>query len=136
MRVRNVSALLVLVACGGDGDVVPDAPVDEVPREVIQADKMLLVSELAEGTLHGGPNDRARIVLTASVANLDWNLHGHANNMTQTVHEELGVMTANYMFSPEATADWSLLVRNQDTSPMMLQVRVELYGEMTWSGWD
>lgn len=133
---RHVPILLVLVACGGDADVTADPSLGQTPREVVQGDRTLLVSELAEGTLHGGEGDRARIVLTAPVANLDWNLHGHESNMTQTVHEELRVMAADYMFAPKATADWSLLVRNQDASPMTLQVRIELYGEMSWSGWD
>jgi hypothetical protein len=128
--------VLSLVACGSGG-ASPDATVaDAAPREVFDDTKMLLANALAEGTFHGGAGDRARIVLMAPTAKLDWNLHGHAGGSTQTVHEELAVMAADYTFAPDATADWNLLLRNKDNAPMSVQVRIELYGAITWSGWD
>jgi hypothetical protein len=107
-----------------------------MPREVFEEPKPLLANALGEGTFHGGAGDRARIVLMAPSAKLDWNLHGHAGGSTQTVHEELAVMTADYIFMPDATADWNLLLRNKDSAPMTVQVRIELYGTITWTGWE
>lgn len=131
-------AALLLPACGpGHDDPVSDASLaDAMPRETIQEMKLLLAGELGEATLHGGAGDLARIRLTAPVAKLDWNLHGHAGGSTQTVLEELGIATADYTFAPEATADWSLLLRNKDSAPFTVEVHVELYGAMTWSGWE
>jgi hypothetical protein len=134
---RTTLALLVLLgACSDEGGdpVTPDA--DVAPRESVTEDKLLLVGEIAEATLTGGPGDRAVITLAAPNPALDWNIHGHANGSSQTVKEELRVMTATYSFSPTAQADWSLLLRNQDTAPMMIGVKIDLYGEMAWSGWQ
>lgn len=64
-----------------------------MPRERVTESKTLLASELGEGTLHGGPGDRARIRLLAPV-------------------------------------------RNKDSAPMTVEVTIDLYGAMTWSGWD
>jgi hypothetical protein len=77
-----------------------------------------------------------RIRLDAPVARLDWNLHGHAAGETQTIHDELGVSVADYIFAPEATADWSLLLRNTDSAPLTVEVQLDLYGLITWSGWE
>lgn len=129
------AVLLLLAACGDDAATPLDAAVT-APRETVTAQKALLVGELAEGTLTGGAQDRARITLTAPVAKLDWNIHGHAGGTSQTVEEELGVMTATYEFTPTAQADWSLLLRNRDTAPMTVGVKLELYGAIAWSGWQ
>lgn len=119
--------------------MTPDAPVTldaEAPRETVTEDKPLLVGEIVEATLTGGPGDRAVIQLTAPKPALDWNIHGHAGSGSQTVKEELGIMSATYTFSPTAQAPWSLLLRNKDTAPMMVNVKIELYGDMEWSGWQ
>lgn len=100
------------------------------------APKTLLVGELAESIFTGGAQDVSMITLTAPVAKLDWNIHGHAGGATQTVKEELGVMSASYSFIPSAQGDWFLLLRNKDTAPMTVDVKIELYGAMTWSGWQ
>jgi hypothetical protein len=130
--------VVVLSACeGGAGGVAMDAALaDVMPRETVTDSKTLLASELGEATLHGGAGDLARIRLSAPIAKLDWNLHGHTGGGTQTVHEELGIATADYTFAPEAPAEWSLLLRNRDTAPLTVEVHIELYGEITWSGWD
>ncbi len=88
-----------------------------------------------EAILAGGPGDRAVIQLTAPLPKLDWNLHGHAGG-TQVVEEELGIMTTTYVFTPSVDADWYLLLRNQHTAELAVDVRVELYGDITWEGWD
>jgi len=138
---RRLAATLLfgLVACSDEGGTAQlDAPTgtpDAAPRQVVMAQKMLLVGELAEGELTGGPQDVAVITLTAPVAKLDWNIHGHAGGGTQTVKEELGVMSASYTFTPSAQGDWLLLLRNRDTAPMAVDVKIELYGTIAWSGW-
>lgn len=96
---------------------------------------MLLVGEIAESIFTGGVQDMATITLTAPVEKLDWNLHGHAGGTTVTVKEELGVLTASYGFTPSAQGDWFLLIRNRDALPMTVDVKIELFGAMTWSGW-
>lgn len=96
----------------------------------------MLVGELAESMFTGGPQDVAVITLSAPVAKLDWNIHGHAGGGTQTVKEELGVMAANYRFTPTAQGDWNLLLRNKDAAPLTVDVKIELYGAITWSGWQ
>jgi hypothetical protein len=138
-----VLAIAPLAACGDDGHThldpdapsgTPDAPA--LPRQTVMESKALLVGELAEATLTGGPSDSAKITLTAPVAKLDWNLHGHAGGGTQLVKEEFDVMGATYTFVPSAQAEWSLLIRNRHTAPMTIEATIELYGNMQWSGWQ
>ncbi|MDX2091206.1 MAG: hypothetical protein SFX73_25330 [Kofleriaceae bacterium] len=136
---RTLALFVLLGACGDDGSAAPDADLTadaEAPRQSVAEDKLLLVGEIAEATLTGGPGDRAIITLTAPEAALDWNIHGHANGGSQTVKEELRVMSATYTFSPTAQADWSLLVRNQSTQPMTINIKVDLFHDMSWSGWQ
>ncbi len=128
--------LLGLVACNGGGTSSPDAAsVDAAPREVKTATKSLLVGELAESTFVSAQGDLARITLTAPVAGLDWNIHHHDGGGTQTVKEELGVMSASYELAPSGAGEWFLLIRNRHTAPLAVEVKIELYGSMTWSNW-
>ncbi len=137
MRMMFMFGVVIASGCDGDGSAAPDAALlDAAPREVVTDEKMLLVGELGEATLTGGPGDRAVITLSAPVAKLDWNLHGHANGSTQVVKEELGIMTTTYSFVPTAEAEWFLLIRNMDTVPMTVAVNIELYGDIVWSGWQ
>lgn len=135
-----VILVLAVSACGdGNPSTPPDAPMgtpDAAPRQVVMGPKMLLVGEIAESIFTGGAQDVAAITLTAPLAKLDWNIHGHAGGSTQTVKEELGVMSASYRFVPSAQGDWFLLIRNKDTAPMAVEVKIELYGAITWSGWQ
>ena len=98
--------------------------------------KSLVASEIVEATLTGGPGDRAVLTMSAQQPQLDWNLHGHANGSTQVVKEELGVMTTVFVFTPIAQADWFLLLRNASTNPLVIDVKIELYGDITWNGWE
>lgn len=129
-----------LAACG-DAATRPDAgaivdadpSVDAPPaREIVTATQSLAAGEIIEGIFHGGRNDLALIHLEAPSATLDWNLHGHANGGTQNVHEELAKMTVDYAYTPSATADWWLLMRNGGATNMDVKVTIRLYGEMTW----
>jgi len=88
--------------------------------------------ELVEGIMTGGPADHAVIHLEAPVAELDWNIHGHAGGSTQTVFEEYNRMTVDYVFTPSARTDWWLLLRNSGPTDMTVQLRVELHGDMQW----
>jgi len=132
--------LSTLAACGDSGgSVPPDAPpalADAAPRQVVMEGKPLLVGEIAEAVVAGGAGDVAVLSFDAPVAKLDWNIHGHVGGSTQTLKEELGVMNVRYTFEPTAQGDWYLLLRNKDTAPMTVQVKIELYGDMQWSGWQ
>lgn len=133
MRSELFTFLFMSAACGGSGDGGEPAP-DAAPRQVVTETRQLLVGELAEATLTGGPTDVAELSFTAPAARLDWNIHGHAGGSTQTVKEALGVMAASYTFVPSAQADWFLLLRNQGTAPLAVELRLALYGNMQWSG--
>ena len=144
MRIHLVAfatlVILVSSACGGDdGDpITPDAdltgpPDAGTPREVITETIALVPGELAEGIMHGSPDDFAIIHLEAPSSELDWNIHGRAGGETQTVYEELNVMTVDYRFTPSEETDWWLLLRNSGPVQFEVQVRVELHGEMTWA---
>ena len=139
----RVFALLLLAAaaCGGDdapkqvdAAVAADAsPIDAAPpRELIMEIQGLAPSELVEGVMTGGPNDLALIHLEAPVSELDWNIHGHPNNTTIVVYEELNKMTVDYAYTPSAQGDWYLLLRNSGPTNMEVKVRVGLYGAMQW----
>lgn len=141
--IRAVLALAILAACGDDGETPkqPDASVlvdadpqmpDATPREVITSRQTLMPLELVEGKMTGGPADHAGIHLSAPVAKIGWNIHGHENGGTQVVHEEFDKMEVNFIFVPSSQTDWWLLVRNEGQVAMDVEVRVELYGAMTW----
>ncbi|HWO20073.1 MAG TPA: hypothetical protein VNO30_14905 [Kofleriaceae bacterium] len=133
-----------LGACGGGGDgdtpvdaaPVVDVPGDAMPRQVVTENVPLVVNEIVEAILVGGPGDYARLQMSASGAPLDWNMHGHANGSTQVVKEELKVPSVDYLFQPTAQADWYLLIRNKGQTDITVQLKIELFGEMTWSGWQ
>jgi len=129
--------ILSLAACsGGSGALAVDAAaVDATPRETVVDVKLLQAGELGEATLTGGASDRAVVHLTAPNMLLDWDIHGHSGGGTQTLHEEFGIMSADYSFIPPSAADWFLLIRNDDAVKMSVDVKIELYGAMTWSGW-
>ncbi|MDB4962685.1 MAG: hypothetical protein JWP01_2684 [Myxococcales bacterium] len=131
-------ALLGTAACSDDSMTTPDATVsdaaipDAPPREVITSMPGLVPTELVEGIMTGGPGDLAVIKLTAMLPDLGWNIHGHANGGTQIAYEEHGKAMVEYVFSPTSESDWYLLVRNEGTANLEVQIRVEIYGDMTW----
>lgn len=137
-----IFGLAMIAACGDDGgstavDASPiDVPADVMPRQVVMENVPLVVNEIAEAIMNGGPGDYARIKLTAPGPSLDWNLHGHANGATQVVKEEFKVMSVDYLFVPSAKADWYLLLRNKGQTDIPVTLAIELYGNMTWSGWQ
>ncbi len=133
-------AVLVLGACGDDGNAMPDAatidaPVPATPRETINSVQPLQVGELVEGTMTGGSSadDIAVITLMAPTPNMGWNIHGHANGSTQVVFEEHMKAAVTYTFDPSAQAEWYLLVRNEGPANMEVTVKVELFGGMQWA---
>jgi hypothetical protein len=107
-------------------------PADAAPRQTLMEGVLLAPGELAEGIMTGGSGDLAVIDLMAPAAELDWNIHGHANGGTQVVYEELNKMSVQYVFAPAAQADWWLLIRNSGPTDMTIQVKVELHGNMQW----
>ena len=139
---RAVLAIGLLVACGDDGgtqvqiDAAPAADASAVdaapPRELIMETQPLQPGELVEGIMTGGPSDLALIHLEAPISELDWNIHGHPNNTTIVVYEELNKMTVDYAYTPSEQGDWYLLIRNSGPTNMDIKVRVGLYGAMTW----
>ncbi|HEY5920819.1 MAG TPA: hypothetical protein VIV11_04075 [Kofleriaceae bacterium] len=142
---RRACLLVALCACGDDGggggggtvDAAPagDAsPIDAAPpRELIMETQPLQPGELVEGIMTGGPQDLALIHLEAPVSEMDWNIHGHPNNTTIVVYEELNKMTVDYAYTPSEQGDWYLLIRNSGPTNMDVKVRVGLYGAMTWA---
>jgi len=131
---RRALAALALAACGGGGDAPgADAAVDAAPpRETVTEVQPLAAGELVEGIMHGGATDHAVIHLASATPTIDWNLHGHNNGGTQMLYEELAKMAVDYRFVPASNGDWYLLIRNGGTVNIDVDVRVELYGEMTW----
>ena len=132
--------LAVLFAACSDKDAgIPDANAmdaampDAMPREVINAVKPLQVGELVEGAMTGGMGDLAVITLSAPIAKMGWNIHGHANGGTQIIFEEHDKAAVTYTFAPATHAEWYLLVRNEGTANMDVTVKVELFGGMTWA---
>ncbi|HVK82470.1 MAG TPA: hypothetical protein VM513_00115 [Kofleriaceae bacterium] len=142
---------LALAACGDDGSGQPDAPVciptpsqpctspdgavidAPTPRETIMVAQPLVVGEIVEGIMTGGPGDYAVINLHAPTPDMDWNIHGHANNDTQIVDQAFKVTDlVDYVFLPPAEAKWYLLVRNSGATDLTVDLKVDLFGEMTW----
>ena len=133
-RFLLLSSVAILAACGEDGSVTRDAALaDAAPRQLVIESKQLLVGELVEATLTGGPGDVAVISVDAPTNKLDWNIHGHEDGATQTVYEELNRMTVDYVFVPSSQTDWWLLLRNSGPTNMDVMVQVELHGDMTWA---
>lgn len=140
-----VSLALLAAACGGGDGAPPDAPIlidadDTVdtppPREVHMSVQTLMGGgELVEAKMVGGEpgaGDRAIITLTAPTPTLDWNIHAHPDGSTVTVHEELDVMDVRFDFIPAEQAEWFLLLRNGGNVTMSVEVKIELYGAMTF----
>lgn len=134
------SAALGAGACGdGGSEAPPDAaplPDGAVPRQVITENVPLAINETVEAIMVGGSGDYARIRATVPTPSLDWNLHGHAAGGTQVAQEGFKAMTVDYQFSPSAKADWFLLLRNKGQTDLTVELTIELFGEMTWKGWQ
>lgn len=127
--------------CGDGGDASPDAgpmtpPDGAVPRQVVMESVPLEINETIEAIMKGGAGDYARLQMTVPGPSLDWNLHGHAGGGTQVVKEEFKATTVDYLFAPSDDADWYLLLRNKGQTNLDVQLRIELYGDITWSGWQ
>jgi hypothetical protein len=136
---RAALYLALLTACGDDGGKAAiDAPppmIDGVtPRETIMENVPLAINEIVEGILKGGDGDIAHITMMAPAASLDWNMHSHPNGTTVVVKEEFKVMNVDYVFSPSDQADWYLLLRNKGQTDMTVQLKIELFGNMMWTG--
>lgn len=136
---RTALALSILVAaCGDDGSAMPDANTtdaaipDAPPRETVMRTAGLVPGELVEGIMTGGPGDLVLITLSAPLPDIGWNIHGHANGSTQIAYEEHAKMAVTYAFAPGSQADWYLLVRNEGNANLEVQVKIELYGTVTW----
>lgn len=130
------AALAGTAACS-DGDPEPTPPPPgAVPRETITENVPLEINETIEAIMVGGLGDNARLQLSVPSLALDWNIHGHAGGGTQIVSEGFKQMTVDYLFSPSADADWYLLLRNKGQTDLTVQLKLELFGDMTWSGWQ
>lgn len=133
MRPRCALTLLAAVACGG-------AESTRQRRRAAARDNHRRPHarrrQLAEGVLTGGPANRADLHLAAATAAIDWNIHGHAGSGTQNVAEGYAQRAVDYAFVPAADGEWFVLVRNASAAPLAVAVQLELYGAMTWSGWQ
>lgn len=130
-----------LVGCGDDGggtvtpdsQVVFDAPlIDAVPTETIMVSQPLVPGEIVEGFITGGPPDYAVITLRAPTPNMDWNIHGHANGGTQIIDEAFNATAADEVFNLPSEAKWYLLIRNSGSTDLTVDIKVELFGDLTW----
>ncbi len=131
--------LAVLGGCGGGGASTPDAPPtapDAAPRQVVMETKSLLVGQLIEATMTGGPTDLATIHFSVATPDLDWNIHIHPGNESINVVEELGQSTVDYVFQPTEQTDYFLIIRNGGTAPIDVDVEIGLYGALGWSDWQ
>jgi hypothetical protein len=130
--------LALLAACGDDGGAGVDAapPVIDgvMPRETVMENVPLAINEIVEGILKGGPGDISHITMMVPSASLDWNMHSHPNGETVVVKEEFKVMSVDYVFSPSDQADWYLLLRNKGQTDVTVQLKIELFGNMMWTG--
>jgi hypothetical protein len=140
MKAVLYGAVLALAACGDGGssappDADPSVP-DAAPREIITETVPLAINELREAIMVGGKGDVARVTLTATSPAIDWNIHSHPSGETIIVSEGFKQMTVDYTFVPEKQADWYLLVRNKGLTDINMQLKIELYGNITWSGWQ
>jgi hypothetical protein len=145
---RRVGVVVFVLAACSDPPSTPDAPVgppgpdadpatpDATPREVIMETVPLLATEIVEAVMVAGPGDAAGIHLSAPFAEIDWNIHGHDGGGTQIVDEDFNQMTVDYQFMPTSSTDWYLLIRNSGGVNMDVQLRIELFGATTWSGWQ
>jgi hypothetical protein len=52
------------------------------------------------------------------------------------IKEALMVTSVDYLFIPPAQADWYLLLRNKGQTDITIALEIQLYGAMTWSGWQ
>ena len=130
-------AALLTAGCTDGGRTRPDdATIDATPRQTVMEVKTLLAHDIVEATLTGGPGDRAVLHLIAPDAKLDWNIHGHTSAGSQNVVEGFAQRTVDFAFQPASQAEWSLLLRNQGDAPFSVDVRIELFGDITWSGWQ
>jgi predicted small lipoprotein YifL len=138
---QYVVLALSLAACGDDGgssappDADPSVP-DAAPREIITETVPLAINELREAIMVGGKGDVARITLMAPSPAIDWNIHSHPNGTTIVVTEAFKQTSVDYTFVPTQQAEWYLLVRNKGLTDINMQLKIELYGNITWSGWQ
>lgn len=141
-RLIILALTTVLAACGADAGTPDATPADTsvspdaAPRAQVSDTRTLQPGQLAEGTWNAGPADRVVIRLAAPTADMDWNIHGHANGGTQTVAEDYKQTSATYEFVPSAQAEWWLLLRNSGTAPLTITVSMDLYGDAAWNGWQ
>lgn len=140
-RLAVLVVAIGLAACGDDAATPADAAavidadpaIDAAPpRETVTETQSLAAGEIVEGILTGGRTDSALIHLAAPTPTIDWNLHGHNGGGTQMIHEELGKMTVDYTYAPASDGDWFVLIRNGGTTNVDVQVRVDLFANMTW----
>ena len=155
--------MLALAACGDDAmtddDVTSDTPADDdlpadddmievdaptgvtvpadaVLRETIMEDVPLVVTEVVEAVIVAGPNDYARITAIVPTPSFDWNIHSHPGGQTIVLAEALRVTGMDYVLNPAEQADWYLLLRNKGQTDNTITLKVELYNDATWSGWQ
>lgn len=134
-RAALLALALSFAACSDDGGSGPvDASlVDAVPREVVMTSRLFDVGEVVEGIMTGGPNDHAVITLSAPTPDMDWNIHAHPNGGTTVIDEAFKQTSLDaYVFTPPEQEQWYLLIRNSGLTDLTIDIKIELFGEMTW----
>ena len=131
---RVLVLVLVPAAACTHHAATPDA--STMLRQTVTDQETLLPGMLIEGSWLAGPGDQVGLTLSTTVAGMDWDIHGHANNGTQEIVSGFAQMSATYMFEPPQQAQWYLLVRNSASSTLTIDVAMDLYGGAQWVGWQ
>jgi len=89
-----------------------------------------------EGAWLAGPGDQIAVRLTASMPDLDWDIHRHDGGGTQELIDGLGVAAVDYAFAPDLASTWYIIVRNHATTALDVDVVLGMYGNARWQGWQ
>jgi hypothetical protein len=137
---RTVFPILALgIALGacGSGAATPDAStVDAVPRQVLAVAQPLPQGNEIEGSWTAGPHDSIGLSIMTSEGTIDFDIHGHANGGTQEITSAFGQALITYDFVPTQQAQWYLLLRNDTSDTITLNIDMNLFGAATWNGWQ
>jgi hypothetical protein len=140
---RAIAAATAALSCGalagcGDNDIpgVDAGDVETLPRQTVTLTQTLPGGTVEEGVWQATPSDRIRLYLSASAANIDWDIHAHNDGGTQDIAFAFSQASGAYDFTPPADGPWYLLLRNNADGNVLLDVGMELYGRATWQGFQ
>ena len=130
----SVVRLLALLAVLGMGACATDDK-KAGPPKIVDASVTLAAGAVLEGTWNGGLGDSLSFVFAMNNPVLDWDVHTHDGNATQTYIVEFAVANASYTLDPSHETSWYVLVKNSGSASENLQAELALSPGTTWSGW-